>query len=60
MDDRDLVQHVARQFIRRHGAGAVDVLRERADCCVEDRQSAEAWLDLADAAERLCAREEDE
>jgi len=35
MDDHDLVEHVARQFVRRHGAGAVDVLRERADAARE-------------------------
>ena len=53
MDDHDLVEHVARQFVRRHGACAVDVLRERADCCAADYRSANAWLDIADAAERL-------
>jgi len=53
MDDHDVVEHVARQFVRRHGAGAVDVLRERADCSAGDCISADAWLDIADAAERL-------
>ena len=56
MDDRELVEHVARQFVQRHGSGAVEVLREHADCCVGDNVSAEAWLDIADAAERLLDR----
>jgi hypothetical protein len=53
MENRELVAQAARQFVRRHGACAVDVLRERADCCAGDDVSAEAWLDIADAAERL-------
>jgi hypothetical protein len=53
MDDDDLVEHVARQFVRRHGVCAIEVLRERADCCAGDDCSADAWLDIADAAERL-------
>jgi hypothetical protein len=53
MDDHDLVEHVARQFVRRHGVCAVEVLRERADGCAGDDRSADAWLDIADAAERL-------
>ena len=53
MDDHDVVEHVARQFLRRHGVSAVEVLRERADCCAGDYRSADAWLDIAEAAERL-------
>ena len=53
MDDHDLVEHVARQFISRHGACAIELLRERADCCAGDHASADAWLDIADVAERL-------
>ena len=53
MDDHDVVEHVARQFVRRHGVSAVEVLRERADCCAGDYRSADAWLDIAEAAERL-------
>jgi hypothetical protein len=53
MDDHDLVEHVARQFVRRHGACAVELLRERADSSAGDYVSADAWLDIADAAERL-------
>ena len=53
MDEHDPVEHVARQFLRRHGVCAVEFLRERADCCVGDDLSADAWLDIADAAERL-------
>ena len=53
MDDYHQVEHVARQFVRRHGACAVELLRERADCCAGDCVSADAWLDIADAAERL-------
>ena len=56
MVDRELVDLVGRQFVRRHGECAVEVLRERADCCAGDDFSADAWLDIADAAERLlCA-----
>ena len=53
MEDQELVEHVARRFVRRHGVCAVEVLRERADCCAGDCVSADAWLDIADAAERL-------
>ena len=53
MEDHELVEHVARRFVRRHGICAVEVLHERADCCAGDYRSADAWLDIAEAAERL-------
>src|SRR5205814_9583989 len=58
MDDNDVVEHVARQFVRRHGVSAVEVLRERADCCAEDYRSADAWRDIAEAARRLLSCED--
>jgi len=55
MEDGDLVEHVARDFIERYGTGAAEVLREHAERCEADRDraSAQTWLDIADAAERL-------
>lgn len=54
-DDEDFVEQVAREYVERHGPDAVSVLRERADMAEEvgDLLSAEAWRDIADAAERL-------
>jgi hypothetical protein len=55
MEDDELVEHVAREFIERHGVGAGEVLREHAERFegYGDRPSAQTWLDIADAAERL-------
>jgi hypothetical protein len=49
------VEQTAREFVERHGADAPRILRERAEIAegVEDSLGAEAWRDIADAAERL-------
>jgi hypothetical protein len=53
-DDEDLVQ-VAREYVHRHGRDSLAILRERAELADEmgDVVSAEAWRDIADAAERM-------
>jgi hypothetical protein len=55
MEDDELVEYVARDFIERYGAAAAGVLRERAERCDAegDRPSAQTWLKIADAAEGL-------
>ena len=54
MEKGDLVEHVAADMIRHFGASAAAVCREKAE--IDDEQgdmlSAEAWRDIADAAER--------
>ena len=57
-DDQQLVDHVARDFIARYGAAAAKVLRNHAERCetAGDRFSAQTWLEIADAAERLISR----
>jgi hypothetical protein len=54
-DDQELVEQVAREFVERHGADAVDVLREYADQAATegDDLSVQAWRDITDAAERV-------
>jgi hypothetical protein len=56
-DDQQVVDHVARDFIARYGAAA-KVLRDHAERCetAGDRYSAQTWLEIADAAERLISR----
>jgi hypothetical protein len=55
MDNGESVEQVAREYVRRHGADSVPILRERADLADElaDDASAKAWRDIADAAERI-------
>ena len=55
MDDDDLVEQAAREAIDQFGDGAVSVLRERAEVAdhLSDLPAAEAWRDIADAAERM-------
>jgi hypothetical protein len=55
MTDHELVQQTALKFLQQHGSTAVDRLREFAEIAAEtgDSLSAEAWQDIADAAERL-------
>ena len=55
MEDDEIVEHVSRDFIERYGTGAAEVLREHAERCQADgeRPSAQTWLEIADAAERL-------
>jgi hypothetical protein len=54
-DDDDLVEQVAREYVERHGRDSLPILRERAEIADEfgDVVSAEAWRDIADAAERM-------
>jgi hypothetical protein len=54
MENGDLVEHVAADMIRQFGASAATVCREKASIDDErgDMLSAEAWRDIADAAER--------
>jgi hypothetical protein len=55
MDDSDDVERVAREFLKRHGPSVILDLRERAEIAAanRDQPSAEVWMDIADAAERL-------
>jgi uncharacterized alpha-E superfamily protein len=55
MDDADEVDSVAAEFLERHGPSVILDLRERAEIAAANRDplSAEAWTDIADAAERL-------
>ena len=54
-DDQKIVEHVARQFIDRHGKCAPDILRQHADIDATQGNglSTQAWLDIAEAAKRL-------
>ncbi len=54
-EDRDMVEQAARDYVERYGPDSVAILRERADMADElrDIMSAEAWRDIADAAERI-------
>jgi hypothetical protein len=58
MDDADEVYKVAAECLGRHGASVVAGLRERAEIAAAngDPLSAEAWTDVADAAEKLLKR----
>jgi len=53
--DRELVEVVASELIRGHGVRTISFLREFAEIADEggDWFSAEAWRDIADAADRL-------
>jgi hypothetical protein len=56
MDDNGgAVDQAAREAIDQHGDDAVSVLRERAEVAdhLGDELSAQAWRDIADAAERM-------
>jgi hypothetical protein len=56
MDDNgEAVDQAAREAIDQHGDDAVSVLRERAEVAdhLGDELSAQAWRDIADAAERM-------
>ena len=53
MTDND-VEYVAREMVGRFGAEAVDVARELAKSAEQrQRASAQTWLDIAGAVERL-------
>ena len=55
MEDADEVDRVAAEFLERHGPRVILDLRDRAEIAAanEDQLSAEAWTDIADAADRL-------
>ena len=55
MSDDDDVEQVAREYLQRHGLESPSVLRDRAEVAdaIGDILSAEAWRDIADAAERI-------
>jgi hypothetical protein len=55
MDDADDVERIAGEFLKRHGPSVIPDLRECAEISATngDQLSAEAWTDIADAAERL-------
>jgi hypothetical protein len=55
MEDDEAIQHVAGQYVERLGRDAPKDLRERAEQAQasEDRPSADAWREIAKAAERL-------
>jgi uncharacterized alpha-E superfamily protein len=55
MDDTDEIERVAGEFLARHGPSVIPDLRERAEIAAANRDqlSAEAWTDIAEAAERL-------
>jgi len=55
MENGEAVDQAAREAIGQYGDNAVSILRERAEVSdhLGDMLSAEAWRDIADAAERL-------
>ena len=61
MDDNDLVEQVACEYVQRHGSDSLGVLRDLAEVAdqINDYASAEAWRDIADAAERILGKSGD-
>ena len=61
MDDNDLVEEVAREYVQRHGTDSLGILRDLAEVAdqIDDYASAEAWRDIADAAERILGKSGD-
>lgn len=57
MDDADLVEITAQQWVEKLGRDAPTHLKQRAECSARegDELSAEAWRDIAEAAERMIA-----
>ncbi len=55
MENGEAVEAAAREAIDQHGDDAIAILRERAELAdhVGDLLGAEAWRDIADAAERM-------
>jgi hypothetical protein len=55
MDDAIEVEGVAGEFLASHGPSVILDLRERAEIAAAngDQLSAEAWTDIADAAENF-------
>ena len=52
MEDANLVNAVAREFVERHGHAAVAILHEQAEIAagLGDSQLAQSWRDIAQAA----------
>ena len=55
MQNGEAVERAAREAIDQHGDDAAAILRERAELAdhIGDLLTAEAWRDIADAAERM-------
>ena len=55
MEDDEAIQHVAGQYVERLGRDAPKHLHERAEQAqaIGDHSSADAWREIAEAAERL-------
>ena len=55
MEDADLIEEVAREFIARKGAAAITELEELAEIAADlgDTSSQQTWLDIAHAASRI-------
>ncbi len=55
MSDDDDVEQVAREYLQRHGLDSPSILRDHAELAdaIGDILSAEAWRDIADAAELI-------
>jgi hypothetical protein len=53
--DDDLIEDVAREYVGRYGLDAIRLIAERARIATEagDFLSAQAWRDIAAAAERI-------
>jgi len=53
--DDDMIQDVAREYVGRYGLGSIELIKERAKIAKEagDFLSAQAWQDIASAAERI-------
>jgi hypothetical protein len=53
-DDNE-VEQVAREYVQRHGPDSPSILRDFSEAAdaIGDMLSAEAWRDIADAAERI-------
>ena len=56
-DDTDLVTQVAAQLVSQFGAEAAAYARDQNEIAIglDDRDSAQAWLDIAEAADKLIA-----
>jgi hypothetical protein len=56
-DDSDLVTQVAAQLVSQFGAEAAAYARDQNEIAIglDDEDSAQAWLDIAEAADKLIA-----
>jgi hypothetical protein len=55
MENHDAIQHAAEQYVQRLGRDAPKHLHDRAENAeaIGDQFSADAWREIAEAAERL-------